>query len=264
MAHLEITTHIGCKNNCRYCPQENLISSYTKRSNIMQMPFSTFKKCLDKLPKSVRIDFSGMAEPWLNPRCTEMLLYAHECGFKIAVFTTLVGMNLSDIDKIKNIPFECFSVHLPDGDGLMDVKVDNTYLKKITKINNSSIKNMRFKIFGNLHPEIKKSGIEELFSRKALSRAGNIDNENIAQQITLKKGKLTCRYDRFYGNILLPNGDVLLCCMDYAMKHIIGNLVSSNYKSLFDSAEFRKVKKGLTNDSMDLLCRKCSFSKEIS
>ncbi len=58
-------------------------------------------------------------------------------------------------------------------------------------------------------------------------------------------------------NVLLPNGDVVLCCMDYGMKHILGNLLSSDYNSLFSSKEFLFVKEGLKNDSLDILCRYC-------
>ena len=75
MATLEITTQIGCKNNCNYCPQETLVKAYKARSDVFEMSFDIFKKCLDKIPKTVRIDFSGMAEPWLNADCTKMVLY---------------------------------------------------------------------------------------------------------------------------------------------------------------------------------------------
>ena len=45
---------------------------------------------------------------------------------------------------------------------------------------------------------------------------------------------VTCSYTPFYDqNVVLPNGDVLLCCMDYAMKHRIGNLIEGDYFSMF-------------------------------
>ena len=68
----------------------------------------------DKLRKGTRIDFSGMAEPWLNKDCTKMVLYAHEKGFPIAIYTTLVGMTDEDFDAIKDIPVEEFVLHIPD------------------------------------------------------------------------------------------------------------------------------------------------------
>ena len=35
-----------------------------------------FKKSVDKLPTQVRVTFAGFTEPWLNPKATDMLLYA--------------------------------------------------------------------------------------------------------------------------------------------------------------------------------------------
>jgi adenine C2-methylase RlmN of 23S rRNA A2503 and tRNA A37 len=71
---LEITTRIGCRVNCKFCPQKKLLDHYKENShNIIQknvLSFKNFKKCIDKVPSSVRIDFSGMAEPWLNKDCT--------------------------------------------------------------------------------------------------------------------------------------------------------------------------------------------------
>jgi len=64
---MEITTVIGCKIRCAYCPQSKLMKKYAEKSNIYKMTFDTFKSCLDKIPFNVQIDFSGMGEPWMNP-----------------------------------------------------------------------------------------------------------------------------------------------------------------------------------------------------
>jgi adenine C2-methylase RlmN of 23S rRNA A2503 and tRNA A37 len=98
MPKLEITTKIGCRVDCNYCPQQRLIGSYRKRSDIFNMSVDSFKKCLDTVPPEVNIHFSGMCEPWLNPECTHMLLHANERGHKIKASTTLVGMNIEDVE----------------------------------------------------------------------------------------------------------------------------------------------------------------------
>lgn len=33
-------------------------------------------------------------------------------------------------------------------------------------------------------------------------------------------------------NVVLPNGDVVLCCMDYGLKHKMGNLLETNFDDL--------------------------------
>lgn len=79
---MEITTRVGCKNMCVYCPQDKFIKAYKKRSDVVQMSLDTFKTCLDKIPHNIHIHFSGMAEPWLNPNCTDMILYTPLCQYK--------------------------------------------------------------------------------------------------------------------------------------------------------------------------------------
>lgn len=41
------------------------------------MDFDDYKKVIDKVPNHVRIDFSGMCEPFVNSRCADMILYAY-------------------------------------------------------------------------------------------------------------------------------------------------------------------------------------------
>lgn len=61
-------------------------------------------------------------------------------------------------------------------------------------------------------------------------------------------------------NILFPNGEVALCCMDYGMQHIIGNLKDDQYYDLFRSEEYNKVVLGQQKYS-DVLCRTCEYSE---
>jgi hypothetical protein len=70
-----------------------------------------------------------------------------------------------------------------------------------------------------------------------LSRAGNIEGKMDVPTPTKLKGPIRCRScnDLLNHNVLLPNGDVLLYCMDYGMKHILGNLLSVDYASLFEN-----------------------------
>ena len=83
---LEITTHIGCPVDCLDCPQAVLQSKYHGTSTLS---LENFKKVLDKVPAGTRIDFSGMCEPFANRDCADMILYAYEKGFPLALYTTL-------------------------------------------------------------------------------------------------------------------------------------------------------------------------------
>jgi hypothetical protein len=63
------------------------------------------------------------------------------------------------------------------------------------------------------------------------SRAGNLDRDDV---IWVRREKIsTCGcQERLYHNVLLPNGDVTLCCMDYSLKHLLGNLYERSYEEI--------------------------------
>ena len=235
------------------------MKSYAKRSNIFKMTFDTFKRCVDKIPPNVQIDFSGMAEPWLNPECTKMLLYAHEQGHGISVYTTTVGMLPSDVKNIESVPFRRFSVHLADKERYANIEINESYLETIDAVINSKITNREYMTMGELHPKVKQLIRKRIPKTRMISRAGNL-NLGVYPPIPLRlMGPIFCRSagSRFDHNVLLPNGDVLICCMDYGMQHVLGNLMSSDYMAIFNGSEFFKLKRGLHDDSIDILCRYC-------
>ena len=52
--------------------------------------------------------------------------------------------------------------------------------------------------------------------------------------------------------------------MDFKLKHVLGNLLDSDYTSLFQGEGFSKVKNGLKDDKKDILCRYCENACDIS
>ena len=63
MPTLEITTTIGCPLACTFCPQDKLSIAYGNTTS-KRLEISTFKEIIAKIPKYVRIDFSGYVEPF--------------------------------------------------------------------------------------------------------------------------------------------------------------------------------------------------------
>ena len=85
-------------------------------------------------------------------------------------------------------------------------------------------------------------------------------------KIPKKYGPLLCTKASNYGidvidqNVLLPNGDVCLCCMDYGMDHVLGNLLHQDYDSLFTGEKFLEVKEKMKAQDSDIMCRVCTKS----
>ena len=221
------------------------------------MRFDDFKKIISTVPKEVEIVFAGMAEPWLNPECSQMVEYSHEQGHKIGVYSTTAGMKIEDLVRISSIPFNYFTLHLPDAHGLMKLHVDDKYLKILSKVIETI--DCQMMVIGELHPKVQDiTGPVADHSKSLLSRAGNI--KTLA--INKKKGSLYCTAcgPKIDHNVVLPSGEVLLCCMDYAQEHVIGNLLDMTYDDLFTSAEYNSVMEGMKDESSNILCRKCEIS----
>lgn len=259
---LEITTRIGCKVACSYCPQQSLVNSYRQRSNIYEMSLDTFKKCIDKLPRDTVITFSGYSEPCLNQEYINMISYAHDCNFKIRLFTTTRGIAKKDINIFKKIPFHFFVVHLPDNQGFTRINPDDQYFSIIDELI-SCIPNISFMFTkcqnssDDIHPTVKNylnNKRRFIYNHVMHVRCGNVDIEGLAPH-RIKGPIHSCV--RLKRNVLLPNGDVCLCCMDFGQKHVIGNLLSSEYEELFKSEKYLEVLAGLKDDSLDILCRYC-------
>lgn len=261
MSCLEITTIIGCSNKCSYCPQGKLINAYKGRGQTL-MSFDTFKNCIDKLPQDVVIEFSGFSEAWFNPECTKMVSYVHQRGHRINIYTTLAGMTLADFDVLGKIPLKSFWLHLPTKEGKEKIIVDESYLTLLERVSdflevNKDKMSISYHIRGReVHPKIKQVLGDRVQKRGIGSRAGNLNQ--LEGRLKRRKGEIGCSRN-LRQNVLLPNGDVVLCCMDYGLKHGLGNLLSFDYQSLFSGPEFLKVEKGLKDESIDSLCRYCDM-----
>ena len=264
---IAVSTVMGCKNLCSYCPQDKVVKAYGKRSKVRTMSLETFTKCIDKLPKDTTINFAGFSEPCLNPEYVKMILYANEKGHEIRLMTTIVGMKLADIELIENVPFKRFFVHLPDNQNQTKIIVDDAFVEIIDRLIKSKI-NTEWKFHlspnGNedVHPKLKPlligAGIYDSVVKAGLkTRAGNIEIEG---KSTLEriKGKIKgCHL--LYTNQLVPNGDVFICCMDWELKYHLGNLLHSDYDSLFQSNTFKEILKGFKDDNSEILCRYCEL-----
>jgi radical SAM protein with 4Fe4S-binding SPASM domain len=233
---LEITTVIGCVNRCKYCPQKKLVYNYhLQAKQPKEMALADFETIISTVPKPVRIDFSGFSEPFLNPEGSRMIRAAADKGHPVALYTTMVGMTEKDVATIQGIAFDTLVIHRTASPEL----TDEWFKKK------------RDALAGAVDAKIKN--LEDRV-HSPVSRAGNL-----YPTVTAVEGPLHCGAcgDHFNRNEVLPNGNVYLCCMDYGLKHRIGNLLKQSWDSL-DRDSIRKMARA---DSSDLLCRSCENAR---
>jgi len=247
---LEITTTIplkGCVVDCVFCPQRLLVKKYTGNKSLS---LDDFKTILNKIPTEVRITFAGFTEPWVHKQCTDMLLYAYDKGHDVAVFTTGVGMKIEDLERIKHIPFSSgpnggFVFHLPDDELFAKHPITPKYIELVEHLATlrGVLKNFYIMSMGTVHKSVRHI-FGNIKPSEMWSRAGNLVHETLLKPelLNLKdnfrsiyhgEGEMTCGcIEKLYHNVLLPNGDVSLCCMDYGLDHILGNLLKDEYDDI--------------------------------
>lgn len=270
-ACLEITTVSHCKNVCEYCPQQLLLSRYKKKEFLT---LDTFVKCLSKVPKSTLITMAGFVEPFLNPLCGKFIAHANAEGYTIALYTTLVGLTKEMVDEIQHVRFSNVQLHLPDAWDLMKANVNDEYVE-VAKYFISKVRVNGSHVYGPLHEKLE--GIFGHVERRQLdkdlhTRANNVPQEKIAiKHHAHLTGEIECDVvlRRNNGvktldfNILLPNGDVQICCQDYGLTQKFGNLLTDSYESLFESETYKYVQRALKDDTLSLLCRTCKEARQV-
>lgn len=259
MPSLEITTMIGCPMQCTFCPQDKLAANYPADA-VRALSYDKFAEILVKVPKHVRIDFSGMSEPWANRFATDMLACTLRRGYNVAIYTTLQGMR--DPDRVTWLldghqsQIEAIVVHLPDERGNMRGFRDTEQYREALEIFRKR-RGVRFMTMA----ESSAVGRTDM-KWQPLTRAGNLDLQTIeGQDVVLDpvhRTPVTCSFTPFYDqNVLLPNGDVVLCCMDYSVKHRLGNLLEQDYYDLFRSEAMGALHAANMQYGGGSLCQTC-------
>lgn len=272
---VEVTTMIGCKVNCKYCPQSILLRKYyehdKKRAN--KMTVEDFKIFLKNTPDNCDFMFAGMVEPFLNPDCVEMLTLACEAGRNVSLYTTLEGVTTDDVDKILKLPFQFVGLHVADEMNNAHITITEEYYKNVERLINAVKENGEpfindISAQANPLPKIQemcKGKYEVLVSLQ--DRAGNLEGTELAgREKNLTTEKITCCFSgpKLNNHVVLPDGTLLLCNMDYEMKHVLGNLRENTYDEIRNGEEMQRVFRGISGDqSVDLLCRKCLFAMVV-
>lgn len=227
MKILEITTKIGCDNMCGYCPQTVLLDSYNGEQFLT---LQNFKRILDNCNKDVQICFAGFSEPALAMRAGEMMLMALNNGYEVSLYTTLRTVSFTEHLRFAEQPFKSVCFH-------KCTNVDS-YIYECNK--NIFLKNVQSK-------EFTESTVKDVWSR-----AGNLFDR------TEQLGKFRCETNIFDHNVVLPNGNVYLCCMDYGLKHCLGNIFETN----FDDLDRQTIRDLANQEQSEIICRKCELFRK--
>lgn len=268
---LEITTVIGCAVNCRYCPQKLLSNRYwaKDREREREMSFETFRACLDKLPRNTQIYFAGMAEPFLNKECMHMIQDAVKKGYRVGVYTTCVGLGIEDCRNLVKMPIESVILHVPDEEQYARILLTEEYWEVVALLLNATKKDGSSFVDSGSCQGTPLGRFMELNNGRIRvesylhDRAGNLPSEGVKlESCDYINGAIYCYHSgsRLDHNILLPDGTVVLCCMDYGIEHGIGNLLESSYEEIIHGKALNDIRAALKDETRRILCRKCTYA----
>ena len=282
---IEFTLDIGCPNNCNYCPQKVFVKRYFEndKSRKPSMNLEDFKAILKNIPKDVDVDFAGFGEPCINPDLFGMMEHAIHEGYRVHIYTTLRGLSREQILKLKSIPLTSCVIHLPDRDGLIKLDVDDEYLKNLALFDSLCIPGTEYMVIGRIHEEIPKIVNAPIKEDMIASRAENLDREKVSehaefsckQKVKIDKNKKLICGRRFHNTttnarptcaevtVVLPDGTLLPCCMDWGLKHPLGNLYAQKYEDIMNGAVMRRFEGAMMcKNQEDIICRSCEWSVE--
>ena len=296
--HLELTATWACGRMCTYCPQTLFMSS-TKilKTNIKEnndffpkyLSIELIQKILKNIPLNTVIHWTGFVEPLDTKDFDKISKLFYEQNYKQIISTTLVGKSESKEFFKNNLEsFSSISLHLPDNEGLMKGKFDCSYEAYLDELVNKLIKIFEkkghcevtcFLIGDDWHTSVKAPiqklskglGNEVLQKAKFLNtRLGAINPDDFGKNKTKTHKKNSgnvvygCTYKRMNHGVLLPNGSVSICCNDYGLKTILGNLQFDHLNSIYNKIEHDPITNEQFTRGEFSGCLNCEHYRDIS
>lgn len=261
-AFVEFNLMAGCPNYCKYCPQETFLNAY---KGVKELVFDDYVTMIDKLPKSC-ISISGYSEPFKNPWCTDMIEYADKKEHTVMVYTTLQGLDIETYKRLRKMYFvRAVTIHLPDKEGNTVTKITDEYKKVLNYIISHPTGgwcNLVFSSHGSaVHPDIQHI-VNINAAYRIHDRCGNLKTSDPkVHKVHWQSGRIACgngfgQYPE--SGIVMPNGDVYLCCMDWALEYKLGNLLEQSWFDVMASGVRKREKEDRETGCHDGICRHCA------
>jgi radical SAM protein with 4Fe4S-binding SPASM domain len=267
---IEFSLFVKCPVDCSYCPHESL----NHASKEKYIDIDKFKLFLDRIPTEVGIVYAGFCEPLLYKNFDIAVKYASTKKYRQFVATTLPDKFENNIDVFFDESLWAGrSIHLRDE--FMKYKPDEAYYKNLDKFfrqmqfnKNSSLDN-RFSFLGeNIDRKIilllKKHNLIHLHTKlKPYQRIESPIEYKEPERSSFLTGNIYCNRGFYRKQMVVPGGDVVLCCMDVEKKHVLGNLSSHSYQDIYNSKEYSRVMNGFNNEKENTICRRCVYAKQV-
>jgi hypothetical protein len=274
---LNITAVSACKADCIYCPQAAFQAAMAGRPAYLSR--QEFAELLPNLADTQfeGFSFGGFSEPFENPDIVELLRLAAAQSFAgpVSVYSNGEALTPDMVEALRDVPLARvdISCHGFDDDiyrrtrrFLDPRKVRDNVLFLLR--NRENIGELVISVTGPFGSAAAKNELAELCRRfgarlehRALhSRAGLLRIGRVAMPAT--PGAFRCAKFDFAKPVLVPGGDLSLCCQDFGLVDVIGNLHRQSFEDIMAHSPRRRhildVAAGREQDP-GLRCYQCQF-----
>ena len=272
---VKIETTNACNGSCDYCPR----FSMTRPIGVMEEGLYNriVDECADIGIRNFHLQNYG--DPLLDPFIARRISYAKKKGINnVTIYTNglLLNENLSEELIKAGLDDICVSIDPPDDNTDNQCERKDLPVERVSEnIRNFSLIKKRL---GKKKPKIiitatasdkENPNILE-FKNNWLSYVDKVmisPVHNWGGRNTLDEKKEMKPCLRLWFTLtILWDGRVSLCCVDYDGKHIIGDVRDSTIKSIWNSDQYRALRRqSLTSDYKDgILCKNCSLPNKDS
>lgn len=252
--YFEFSLAASCPVRCQACPQDVLARAYGRSTRYLSP--EAFETALAKIPPEYDICIAGFSEPYLNRHCSDFIRRIVEAGRTLRLFTTAMFSTDDDIDLLCSLPtyrVRFAVIHVPDALGrmrLMGCSWDD-YRRRLRRLGACSFP-IGFACHAGRNYALE---IADICGRRPCdqdlnTRGGNIRADWIRE--TNHDEPLVCMGR---SGLMLPDGRVLPCCMDWGLEHVMGNLLVDGWDFIQNSPGRQRIRENLAKPAG--LCQRC-------
>jgi uncharacterized Fe-S cluster-containing radical SAM superfamily protein len=280
--HLNITATSSCKAMCVYCPQDRFTSAMEGQPR--HLSCREFVELLPALAgtRFEVVSFGGFTEPFDNPEIVELIAIASQQTFvdRIHIYTNGEALTPSIAEALQQVRlgYADISCHGFDAGTYRRTRpfLDAARIRENVLFllqNRRNIDRLTISVTGPFGSPASLAELETLcskygagFERRDLhSRAGLLHIGRESKVV--KSGPFRCAKFDFGKPVLVPGGDLVLCCQDFALEHVIGNLHRQTFEEILRDSPVRKrvleTAAGLREDP-NLNCYHCCFCLPVT
>lgn len=272
---LYIETTNACNLHCTICPT-GIGNLDRPKAN---MSLDDFKRLIDQGRGSLtRIIFSGLGEPFINPRTYEMIAYARSQRIFTSVCSNLLLLDDDDLNKVIDSGLDLLTVSIdlaPEGKNWRfvrktdkDIALVKDRLGRLAELKRERGKKLPFVSVS--YPVTKENestldqarefatevGADE-FSTKSVNAtlAGQDAKAMIEKHVSLrfsryhrpKEGHGFCQWP-YKGAMIYANGDISPCCHLGRGEHKLGNVFNDGLAGVWNGDKYKKFRLKLMHE----------------